>query len=87
MKATRARHSATLIGSGPLSGNVLIAGGTSDEGGGDVATAELYDPTTGQFALTGRMRRRAKITAPPFFRRASFQGLWRAMCWSRAALT
>ena len=55
MKATRARHSATLIGSGPLAGNVLIAGGTSDEGGGDVATAELYDPTTGQFTLTGRM--------------------------------
>jgi galactose oxidase-like protein len=55
MKATRSRHSATLIGSGPLAGNVLIAGGTSDEGGGDVATAELYDPATGQFTLTGRM--------------------------------
>jgi Galactose oxidase, central domain/Kelch motif len=55
MKATRARHSATLIASGPLAGNVLIAGGTSDESGGDVATAELYDPSTGQFALTGRM--------------------------------
>jgi Galactose oxidase, central domain len=55
MKATRARHSATLIASGPLAGNVLIAGGTSDEGGGDVATAELYDPATGQFTSTGRM--------------------------------
>jgi len=55
MKATRARHSATLIGSGPLAGNVLIAGGTSDESGGDVATAELYDPAAGQFTLTGRM--------------------------------
>jgi len=55
MKATRARHSATLIASGPLAGNVLIAGGTSDESGGDVASAELYDPTTGQFTLTGRM--------------------------------
>ena len=55
MKATRARHSATLIASGPLAGNVLIAGGTSDESGGDVATAELYDPATGQFASTGRM--------------------------------
>ena len=52
-EATRAHHSATLIESGPLSGNVLIAGGTSDEGGGDVATAELYDPTTGQFTSTG----------------------------------
>jgi hypothetical protein len=55
MKATRARHSATLIASGPLAGNVLIAGGTSDESGGDVASAELYDPATGQFTSTGRM--------------------------------
>jgi len=55
MKATRARHSATLIASGPLAGNVLIAGGTSDESGGDLASAELYDPLTGQFTLTGRM--------------------------------
>ena len=55
MKSTRARHSATLISSGPLAGNVLIAGGTSDESGGDVATAELYDPATGQFTPTGRM--------------------------------
>ena len=55
MKATRARHSATLIASGPLAGNVLIAGGTSDESGGDVATAELYDPVTGQFTSTGTM--------------------------------
>ena len=55
MKATRARHSATLIVSGPLAGNVLIAGGLSDESGGDVATAELYDPVTGQFTTTGAM--------------------------------
>ncbi len=55
MKATRARHSATLLAGGPLAGNVLIAGGTSDESGGDVATAELYDPVTGQFTATGRM--------------------------------
>lgn len=55
MKATRARHSATLIAGGPLAGNVLIAGGASDESGGDVASAELYDPATGQFTLTGRM--------------------------------
>lgn len=55
MKATRARHSATLIASGPLAGNVLIAGGFSDEAGGDVATTELYDPSTGQFTLAGAM--------------------------------
>jgi hypothetical protein len=34
---------------------VLIAGGLSDESGGDVATAELYDPVTGQFTTTGAM--------------------------------
>jgi hypothetical protein len=55
MKSTRARHSATLIAGGPLAGNVLIAGGTSDESGGDVDTAELYDPVAGQFTPTGRM--------------------------------
>jgi hypothetical protein len=55
MKATRARHSATLIAGGPRAGNVLIAGGTSDESGGDVASAELYDPVTGQFTSTGPM--------------------------------
>jgi hypothetical protein len=55
MKATRARHSATLVASGPLAGNVLVAGGISDESGGDVASAELYDPVTGQFTSTGAM--------------------------------
>lgn len=55
MKASRAMHTATLIASGPLAGNVLIAGGVSDENGGDVASAELYDPATGQFTLTGAM--------------------------------
>jgi len=34
---------------------VLVAGGTSDENGGDVATAELYDPVSGQFTPAGRM--------------------------------
>jgi len=55
MKATRAMHTATLIASGPLVGNVLIAGGVSDESRGDVASAELYDPATGQFTSTGTM--------------------------------
>lgn len=55
MKATRAMHTATLIASGPLAGNVLVAGGTSDESGGDVASAELYDPSNGQFTSTGAM--------------------------------
>ena len=55
MKATRAMHTATLLASGPLAGNVLIAGGISDESAGDAASAELYDPTTGQFTSTGAM--------------------------------
>jgi hypothetical protein len=55
MKSTRALHSATLLGSGPLAGQVLIAGGISDESGGEVTTAELYDPATGQFSATGAM--------------------------------
>jgi len=55
MKATRAMHSATLLASGPLAGNVLIAGGISDESLGDATSAELYDPATGQFTSTGTM--------------------------------
>ena len=55
MKSTRALHSATLIGSGPLAGQVLVAGGISDESGGEVTSAELYDPATGQFSATGAM--------------------------------
>lgn len=55
MKWTRALHSATLIASGPLAGQVLVAGGTSDEAGGDLTTAEFYDPATGMFSPTGSM--------------------------------
>lgn len=55
MKTSRAMHTATLIASGPLAGNVLVAGGISDESGGDAASAELYDPGTGQFTPTGAM--------------------------------
>jgi len=55
MKATRAMHTATLLTSGPLAGNVLIVGGISDESASNTASAELYDPTTGQFTSTGAM--------------------------------
>jgi hypothetical protein len=46
MNHTRAFHGATLLNSG----QVLIAGGV-DENGHSV-TAELFDPTTGEFTMT-----------------------------------
>jgi len=52
MTIPRAEHSATLL----PNGKVLIAGGYSPAAPGlTVATAELYDPSTGTFTPTGRM--------------------------------
>ena len=46
----RASHTATLL----PNGKVLVAGGT-DSLGNDLATAELFDPSTGTFTATGSM--------------------------------
>ena len=49
----RSGHTATLLTTSPLAGQVLIAGGSA--GGSDSASAELYNPATGMFTRTGDM--------------------------------
>jgi hypothetical protein len=54
MTIARVNHTATLLSNG----KVLIVGGTVPIGGASIgvtASAELYDPNTGTFALTGSM--------------------------------
>lgn len=55
MNAARAFHSATLFDSGPLAGQVLVAGGATDNTGDLTTSADLYDPGTGNFTATGDM--------------------------------
>jgi len=47
--ARRQNHTATLL----HNGMVLIAGGNGDAGG--LASADVYDPATGEFSVTGSM--------------------------------
>ena len=53
MSAPRGAHSAVVLGSGPNSGNVLVAGGQKCDGaecGPTAKGAELYDPITGKWS-------------------------------------
>ncbi|MFO1311115.1 MAG: DUF642 domain-containing protein [Burkholderiales bacterium] len=54
MTKKRLEHTATRFESGPLAGQVLIAGGY-DRTGTAQSTAELYNPATRTFAATGSM--------------------------------
>ena len=52
MTRARARHTATLL----PNGKVLVVGGSGSAAGSDsLATAELYDPSTGTWTATGNM--------------------------------
>ncbi len=51
MAVTRFYHGASTLNDG----TVLVTGG-SDGNNGALASAEVYDPTAGTFAITGSMR-------------------------------
>jgi hypothetical protein len=56
MVARRAMHTATLITTGPLAGDVLIVGGCCDQNERGLKTSELYDPKSKTFKATGSLQ-------------------------------
>ncbi len=72
LNAARSQHAATLL-DGPechaaspptYCGKVLVSGGLSNvpTGGTVLSSAELFDPETGQWTLTGTLKRTARLT-------------------------
>jgi Kelch motif protein/galactose oxidase-like protein len=59
MIEARNGYAATLL----LDGTVLVAGGSAVVGGGDLTSAERYDPSTGKWIAAGRMVSWARTTA------------------------
>jgi Galactose oxidase, central domain/Kelch motif len=55
MTTPRESHTATLLTTGPLAGEVLVVGGYNAGHTSTQASAELYDPVTGVFTATGSM--------------------------------
>jgi hypothetical protein len=53
MNQARSQHTATLLTIGPSAGSVLVAGGYNP---GYLGSAELYNPLTGAWSVTGGMR-------------------------------
>ena len=52
LHGVRSVHSAFLLTTGPNAGEVLVAGG-SDQNGAPIATAELFNPSSGTFLCVG----------------------------------
>jgi hypothetical protein len=68
MQKARYGCTATVFPSGPLAGEVLIAGGI-DENGNVLDSAELYNPSNGSFTLTG-----GNMSSPRAFHTATLLG-------------
>jgi|SRR5215471_10043754 len=63
----RVGHTAILLGNG----QVLVAGG-EDAQSKPIATAELYNPSTGAWTATGSLRPLVSITRQPCWQMAKF---------------